>query len=39
MRYAIFSDLHGNRQAWEAALADMEALRAEVHVCLGDIVG
>jgi len=39
MRYAIFSDIHGNRPAWEAVLADMRALEADVFVCLGDIVG
>jgi predicted phosphodiesterase len=39
MRYAIFSDIHGNRQAWEAVLADMEGLEVQVFVCLGDVVG
>ncbi len=39
MRYAIFSDIHGNRQAWEAVLADMEDLEVQVFVCLGDVVG
>ncbi len=39
MRYAIFSDIHGNFQAWEAVLADMRASGAEVLVCLGDVVG
>ncbi len=39
MRYAIFSDIHGNRQAWEAVLADMEASSVHVYVCLGDVVG
>ncbi|NIP95732.1 MAG: metallophosphoesterase family protein, partial [Akkermansiaceae bacterium] len=39
MRYAIFSDIHGNRQAWEAIRADMKALEAQVFVCLGDVVG
>ena len=39
MRYAIFSDIHGNLQAWEAVLADMRVMGAEVLVCLGDVVG
>ncbi|MFP6858007.1 MAG: metallophosphoesterase family protein [Roseibacillus sp.] len=39
MRYAIFSDIHGNRQAWDAVLADMEDLEVQVYVCLGDVVG
>lgn len=39
MRYAIFSDIHGNLVAWKAALADMEELEADVFVCLGDVVG
>ena len=39
MRYAIFSDIHGNRQAWEAVLADMERLQVQIMVCLGDVVG
>ncbi|MDG1050239.1 MAG: metallophosphoesterase family protein [Planctomycetota bacterium] len=36
---AIISDLHGNRQAVEACLADAEARGARRFVCLGDIVG
>ncbi len=39
MRYGIFSDIHGNLQAWEAVLADMREMGVEVFVCLGDIVG
>jgi len=39
MRYAIFSDIHGNHQAWQAVLRDMEENGAEVLVCLGDAVG
>lgn len=39
MRYAIFSDIHGNLPAWNAVLADMRALETDVYVCLGDIVG
>lgn len=39
MRYAIFSDIHANRQAWQAVLADALEQRAETLVCLGDVVG
>ena len=39
MRYAIFSDVHANRQAWEAVLADIAHQGADTLVCLGDVVG
>ncbi len=39
MRYAIFSDVHANRQAWEAVLADALRQGADTLVCLGDVVG
>ncbi|MCL1856669.1 MAG: metallophosphoesterase family protein [Kiritimatiellaeota bacterium] len=39
MRYAIVSDIHGNLQAWNAALTDSAAMRADRIVCLGDCVG
>ena len=39
MRYAIFSDIHGNLPAWNQVLADMRALEADVLICLGDVVG
>ncbi|MFT5466560.1 MAG: diadenosine tetraphosphatase ApaH/serine/threonine PP2A family protein phosphatase [Verrucomicrobiales bacterium] len=39
MRYAIFSDIHGNREAWHRVLEDIRALQADVLVCLGDVVG
>lgn len=39
MRYAIFSDIHGNLQAWNAIRQDMADLQADVLVCLGDVVG
>ncbi len=39
MRYAIFSDIHANNQAWEATLADILTNQCEVLVCLGDAVG
>jgi predicted phosphodiesterase len=38
MRLAVFSDIHGNRVALEAVLADMEAVGGIDHVwCLGDL--
>ena len=39
MRYAIFSDVHANRQAWEAVLVDIAQQGADTLVCLGDVVG
>jgi len=39
MRYAIFSDVHANRQAWGAALADIRQTKPDMVVCLGDVVG
>ncbi|MFK5923148.1 MAG: metallophosphoesterase family protein [Verrucomicrobiota bacterium] len=39
MRYAIFSDIHGNLPAWKQVLADIRDLEADVLICLGDVVG
>ena len=39
MRIAIFSDIHGNRHALEAALVDLKAQRPDQVYCLGDLVG
>ncbi|MFT5470741.1 MAG: diadenosine tetraphosphatase ApaH/serine/threonine PP2A family protein phosphatase [Verrucomicrobiales bacterium] len=39
MRYAIFSDIHGNAEAWERVLEDIQLMDADVLVCLGDVVG
>lgn len=39
MRIALFSDIHANRQAFEACLAAADAAGAEEYVVLGDIVG
>ncbi|MGI9239714.1 MAG: metallophosphoesterase family protein, partial [Verrucomicrobiales bacterium] len=39
MRFAIFSDIHANLQAWEAVLADIQTQGADTLVCLGDVVG
>jgi putative phosphoesterase len=39
MRVAIFSDVHGNRPALDAVLADIQQQRADAVYCLGDLVG
>jgi predicted phosphodiesterase len=39
MRIALLSDVHGNLPAFEAVLADVEAVGAEEIWCLGDLVG
>jgi diadenosine tetraphosphatase ApaH/serine/threonine PP2A family protein phosphatase len=39
MRVAICSDIHGNRQGFEAVIAAAEADGAEQLWCLGDLVG
>jgi len=39
MRYAIFSDIHGNLPAWEQVLADIRQSSVDVLICLGDVVG
>jgi predicted phosphodiesterase len=39
MQVAIVSDIHGNRHAFEAVLADVQGGPAEAIWCLGDIVG
>ena len=39
MQVAIVSDIHGNRHAFEAVLADVQAGPAEAIWCLGDLVG
>jgi predicted phosphodiesterase len=39
MQVAILSDIHANRHAFEAALADVAASPAEEIWCLGDLVG
>jgi predicted phosphodiesterase len=38
-RIALFSDIHGNLPALEAALADIEAAGITERYCLGDLVG
>ncbi|MBG7608502.1 MAG: metallophosphoesterase family protein, partial [Verrucomicrobia bacterium] len=39
MRYAVFSDIHANLQAWDAVIKDIRELEADVLVCLGDVIG
>lgn len=39
MRIAIVTDIHANRQAWEAVLADIRHVGADAILCLGDVVG
>jgi predicted phosphodiesterase len=39
VRYLILSDLHANRQALEAVLADARDKRYDACACCGDIVG
>ena len=39
MRYAIFSDVHAYPPALEKVLADADGQRADVKICLGDVVG
>lgn len=37
MKVAVFSDIHGNRAALDAVLADVETQRPDVTVCGGDL--
>jgi len=39
VRYAVFSDVHGNVEALDTVLADAGRQRADVYLCLGDTVG
>jgi predicted phosphodiesterase len=39
MRFAIFSDIHANLEAFEAVLQDAEQQKCTHYVCLGDVVG
>ncbi|MGV3754375.1 MAG: metallophosphoesterase family protein [Verrucomicrobiota bacterium] len=39
MRYAVFSDIHGNLPALQAVLRDAEGNGCEGYLCAGDIVG
>ena len=39
MRFAIFSDVHANLEAFEAVMADARENKCTHYVCLGDVVG
>ena len=39
MRYAIFSDVHGNLEALMAVLTEYKRELVDTFICLGDIVG
>jgi diadenosine tetraphosphatase ApaH/serine/threonine PP2A family protein phosphatase len=39
MRVAIVSDIHGNRQAFDAVLEDVGSVEHDAIWCLGDLVG
>ena len=39
MRIAVLSDIHGNRQAFQAVLEEVDAERVDQVWCLGDVVG
>jgi predicted phosphodiesterase len=39
MRIAVVSDIHGNRQAFEAVLDEIESSDCQEMWCLGDLVG
>ena len=39
MRLAILSDVHGNLDALEAVLEDIESFNVDSRICLGDVVG
>lgn len=39
MRFAIFTDIHANREAFQAVLDDIAQRKIDRLVCLGDVVG
>ncbi len=39
MKYAVLSDIHGNLDALEKVLLDLQALKADRVLCLGDMIG
>ena len=39
MRYAVISDIHSNLEALTASLNEIDRIKADKIVCLGDIVG
>lgn len=39
MKYALISDIHGNLEALEAVLHDIDQEKPDKILCLGDIIG
>jgi diadenosine tetraphosphatase ApaH/serine/threonine PP2A family protein phosphatase len=39
VRYAVFSDVHGNLESLEAVLAHAASQGVGFHLCLGDVIG
>jgi len=39
MRYAILGDIHANREALDAVLADAAGQQIDRYACVGDVVG
>ena len=39
MLHAILTDIHGNLEALEAVLADVDRVKPASMLCLGDFVG
>lgn len=39
MRWALISDIHGNREALDAVFYSIDSKKADSIICLGDIVG
>lgn len=39
MRYALISDIHANRQAWQAVSTDIACNNVDAIICLGDVIG
>lgn len=39
MRYCVFSDIHGNLEAFEAVSEAFSKEKADSYICLGDVVG
>ncbi|MCI0467323.1 MAG: metallophosphoesterase, partial [Beijerinckiaceae bacterium] len=37
--YGVLGDIHGNREALVAVFAELERLRPEQLLCVGDIIG
>jgi predicted phosphodiesterase len=39
MRFAVIADIHGNMEAFEQVLADIDDCRVDEIICLGDCIG